>query len=265
MLKLTSISKLFDSIRKNTSDEDMTECRKLTKILIRVLVSEIIVSTMTQCVIHYMYHRDVITVADMLIYCASYVMESWVDCAVASYIYFFCHIYFLDKSRDLQVWRRLRTHNMANKPVDYGYEIAAKKQLDDLKTTFDRKFGIILVNQLYAYLFSTTITLALKMRRSGETLMYELPYHLKYTIFSLTLFGFICYAQDKMKLRREALVRYLMTTDRNISPGTHALTTELSNQVPFTGLRQFTVEPSLLLAFIGSLISFTVLLLQIAN
>ncbi|KAI1290827.1 hypothetical protein HDE_07788 [Halotydeus destructor] len=171
----------------------------------------------------------------------------------------------MDETSHQEMRDRLSKVRPRESSIDHVFEVMAKKKCDDVKTQFNDTFGIILLAQLSNFLVYTSAMIMVIRSDDTEKLYYEVFYYSKYLLLYLASFGTICYSQHLMKKRCEDSVRYIMSFDKKLSPATLALMTELTVQVPLTGMGQFTVEPRLLLNFSGSLVSFTVLFIQVAT
>ncbi|KAI1290925.1 hypothetical protein HDE_07787 [Halotydeus destructor] len=193
--------------------------------------------------------------------------DLWPDFTVFVYQYFFVHVYYLNMTFHDEASRRYSRINKTSKRLNHGFEIMSKKRCDDATKQFDRYFGIIILAQLSYYLVNTAamIVMASDTRLYGKDVVIELPYHLRYTLIFVASLATICFAQEKIRDWNDQLSRYAVSMDPKVGSGTHALTSELATQVPITGMGQFVVEPSLLLSFGGSMVSFTVLLIQMAG
>ncbi|KAI1286187.1 hypothetical protein HDE_11184 [Halotydeus destructor] len=231
----------------------------MTLTIFIALITELMLSLLLQIAIQWISGPLTLSEFGKLAYYMFF--ESWPEYTAAAYQYFLCHIYFRDKSHYQRTSRQLFFSQLSAKTVDHGSEIMSKKQLDDVKKEFDAKFGIIILAQLFSYL-TFNAAMVILVRDKGHYLMAELPFFIKHTVLYLMSFSTICYVQSKMKAHTEILIRQILNADHNMSPGTLAWIRELEKHVPLTGCQQVTVEPSLLLHFTGSLISFTVLLIQ---
>ncbi|KAI1290824.1 hypothetical protein HDE_07786 [Halotydeus destructor] len=193
--------------------------------------------------------------------------DLWPEYSVLAYHYVYLHVYYQHITYSDEAMKRYSELNKACRKPDYGSEILLKKQYIDVERRSHRYFGIILLAQLAYYLVNTAaiIVMVTNRGRYHEDLQIEAQYHARYTVMFLISFAVICYTQAKMSDRNEQLVLYVLGMDQKVRSGTHALIDELASQATVTGIGQFSVQPSLLLKFSGSLVSFTVLLIQIAG
>ncbi|KAI1290806.1 hypothetical protein HDE_07792 [Halotydeus destructor] len=245
---------------EKTSEVNVKKCRNITRFIFPALILLLLITMIANLVTSYrcgpygIWNLFVTTF-----------IEPWPEFTTYAYHYYLCHVYFMDETSHQEMRDRLSKVRPRECSVDHAFEIMAKKKCDEVKTQFNDQFGIILLAQLSNLLIYTSAMIMLIRSDDTEKLYYEMFYYSKYLLLYLTSFGAICYVQHRMKKRCEDSVEYIMSLDKEISPGTLALMTELTVQVPLTGMGQFTVEPRLLLNFSGSLVSFTVLFIQVAT
>ncbi|KAI1290804.1 hypothetical protein HDE_07790 [Halotydeus destructor] len=245
---------------EKTSEINAKRCRNITRFMFPALILLLLITLIASWITSYQHGPNGIW---NLI--ATTFIEPWPEFTTFAYHYYLCHVYFMDETSHQGMRDRLCKVRPRESPVDHAFEVMAKKKCDDIKTQFNHQFGIILLAQLSNFLIYTSAMIMLIRNDNTEKLYYEMFYYSKYLLLHLLSFGTICYVQHLMKKRCEDSVRYIMNSDKEITPGTLALITELTVQVPLTGMGQFTVEPRLLLSFSGSLVSFTVLFIQVAT
>ncbi|KAI1290737.1 hypothetical protein HDE_07841 [Halotydeus destructor] len=194
-------------------------------------------------------------------------VDTWPDIIGAVYLNYFAYIYYLEKSYKETTLHRLSAAKMADSKIDYKREIVTRRAINAMKSKFDNLFNIIPAAALFFQFVYTAgfIVLYRNHKKDGHRFIRDLPFYTIYNTARLAGFILTCFYQDKMKANNKDLVDNVIAHEGRIRSETQALITEISTTIPLTGLGQFTIDWSLLASFAGSLLSYTVLLLQLTQ
>ena len=158
-------------------------------------------------------------------------------------------------------------------------KIDARKLLTERKRTaalwqeFEQLFNVVPF-MVIGILYLTIPGIIVGLRQDAQVHSPHLPYSLaSFIIFHviivtqvLLLIFAVTRAQDRVREASERLIDKLQLQSCSSveeASARHSLEKELRQQQPLTGCRMFTVDPSLLLSFAASVITFSVLLIQL--
>lgn len=158
-------------------------------------------------------------------------------------------------------------HKLSNSKIEFSCERALieLKRLANFKGMFDKAFNVFPALWLLNMLLFTSAYLFIFQQPSinNQLRVVETLYYLKWLSTAFVTFYFITKHQKLCADRRQGIS--MMLLNRNDLPMSEKtlLLLELEKQTALTGLNQFQIVPSLLLSFIASVISFSVLFLQV--
>ena len=187
---------------------------------------------------------------------------NWMATSCSCYVTFY-HLFYYMKQENL---RLLNSKIRIQVPFRSSTEIVRMRNIQDLGIKFDQLFNVFPAIWLLSFLLQSTGYLVLFREISMHVQLIFSEWFILGIQMSLclTTIAIVMYRESQNREEVGNLCKLIIASaGDNLNTNHSMLVNELEQPLVLTGCGQFEIKPSLLISFIGSVITFSVLFIQL--
>ena len=180
----------------------------------------------------------------------------------ATYVFFYRTIYLIDGAQVEKLVQNLIKH----RPIHYNNEILSRHQILNFRAQLDSLFSPLVASWLLNLLINLAGNMVIDKNEPISYLMMEWLFFAYYSIITGISLIYVIRNESNLVEKSNHLI-YLIRKSTNggqrLTHDARDFIGQLKERPLLTGCQQFDIKPSLFLNFIGSIITFAVLFIQI--